>query len=236
MAWRIVAIIGSAVGCSLIVLVLFAIPALALIAGLVGAWFPVAARARQRRLGKQQMRQELPVLLDRLASGIQAGQSLTAAFVDAAFTADGRLAQVLRNAAADVRATADLTQAVRAAAQTLQDPMADRAFLAVRAVAAIAGSSAPALLHAAAAQIRSDIAAQAEVDAKQSWVTASAGVAVSAPWVTVAVMTLHASAADAYRSRTGGYVLLVAGALCALGYAGMCAIGRPAASPRVVRP
>ena len=236
MTGRIVVCLASAVVCALIALMLFAIPALALIAALLGLCLPLNVRARKRRMERQQMREELPVLLDRLASSIQAGQSMSAAFVDAAFTPAGRLTPVLSAAAADVRATADVPRAVSAAADMLNDPMADRAFLTVRVVADIAGSSAPALLHASAAQLRSDLSAQAEVDAKRAWVRASAGVAVSAPWITVAVMTLHASAADSYRSRTGAYVLLAAGALCALGYLGMRLIGRLPTRPRVMRP
>lgn len=224
---------GLCCGCA--ALILFAIPVLGLIAVAAGACVPLASRSRKRRMEQRQLREELPVLLDRLAAGIQAGQSLPAAFVEAALATQGRLAAALAAAAADVRATGDLNDALKASARALQDQMVDRVFLTVRAVAEIAGSSAPTLLHAAAAHLRADLSAQAEVDAKRSWVTASAGVAVSAPWITVAVLTLHADAANAYRSRAGGYVLVVTAVLCVVGYAAMRIIARSSKTPRVVR-
>lgn len=232
---RIAAACALAIAAAVVVLALTAVPALALVAAAAASIAPFAARVRKVRADRQAMRDGLPVLLDRLASGMHAGQSLHAALIDAAVAADGPLGPTLRACASDIRATSDVQGSLRQCALRLDDEVADRALLAIRAVADIPGSASPAVLRAAAAQVRNELAAQAEVQARRSWVSASAGVAVCAPWITVAALALRGESLRAYASSSGSVVILVAAMLCAAGYLCMLLIGRPSRSPQVVR-
>ena len=232
---RIATACALAAAAAIAVLGVTAVPALALVAAAAASTVPFAARARRARADRRSMHDALPVLLDRLASGMHAGQSLQAAFIDAAVSADGPLAAAVRACASDIRATSDLRESLRQCALRLDDEVADRALLAIRAVADIPGSASSAVLRAAAAQVRKERAAQAEVDARRSWVSASAGVAVCAPWITVAALALRGESLRAYASASGSVVILVAAMLCGAGYASMRLIGRAARPPRVVR-
>lgn len=232
---RIAATATLAILTTVSVLVLTGVPALALVAATAAGITPHVLRLRATRAEQQRLREALPVLLDRLASAMQAGQSLVAALTEAAITAEGPLAPTLRACAADIRATAQVSESLRQCALRLDDDLSDRAVLAIRTVVEVPGAASAVVLRAAATQLRSDLAQQAEIQARRTWVSASAGVAVAAPWITVVALSLRGDAARAYASAAGTCVILIAAALCLAGYLSMRMLGRPRAHTRVVR-
>jgi tight adherence protein B len=89
---------------------------------------------------------------------------------------------------------------------------ADRLIELVRMVSEIGSSGYHSLLREQSRSLRADLALDADIETKQSWVLGTAKLAVAAPWLIVALLSSRPENASVYNS-SGGSTILIGGLL-----------------------
>ena len=188
------------------------LPALAVIAGIVGGAAPVAVlRGRAARLVRAR-RALWPDVCDLLIASVRAGMPLPDAVASLASSAPVPLRPPFAAFARDLAASGDFDTSVTRLRALLADAVADRIVETLRMARQVGGTQLVPVLRALGASVRADAASRAEVEARQSWVRGAAVLAVVAPWVVLGLLASRPEGARAYASPEG-VALIVAGAL-----------------------
>jgi tight adherence protein B len=196
---------------------------------------PVAVlrgRARRRRAA---VRDLWPEVVDNLASAIRAGMSLPEAVTAIGDRGPEALREPFRRFGADYRASGRFEDCLDALKATLADPTADRVIESLRLARAVGGSDLGRLLRTLSGFLREDARTRAELESRQSWTVNAARLAVAAPWLVLAMLSLRAEAVQAYNAPSGLLVLASGAAACALAYRLMILLGRLPVEERVLR-
>lgn len=232
-------LVASCLGVGAVVLVLmYAVsrsPAIALAFALIASWGPVALvrfRARQRR---SELRDLWPEVVDNLASGVRAGLSLPEALTQVGVRGPQELRRPFARFGEDYRATGRFFDCLDRLKATLADPVGDRIVESLRMAREVGGHDLGRLLRTLSAFLREDARTRAELETRQGWTVNAARLAVAAPWIVLALLSLRPEAVRAYNSGTGLVVLAVGGGLCLVAYRVMIRIGRLPEEERVLR-
>ncbi len=232
-------LVASCVGVGAVVLVLmYAVsrsPAIALAFALIASWGPVAVvrfRARQRR---SELRDLWPEVVDNLASGVRAGLSLPEALTQVGVRGPVELRRPFARFGEDYRATGRFYDCLDRLKASLADPVGDRIVESLRMAREVGGSDLGRLLRTLSAFLREDARTRAELETRQGWTVNAARLAVAAPWIVLALLSLRPEAVRAYNSGTGLVVLALGGGLCLVAYRVMIRIGRLPEEERVLR-
>jgi tight adherence protein B len=189
-------------------------------------------RARQRAA---ELRELWPDVADNLASAIRAGLSLPEAVAQLATRAPEPLRRPFTLFAEDYRATGRFGECLDSLKGRLADPVGDRIVEALRVAREVGGGDLGRLLRTLSGFLREDARTRAELETRQSWTVNAARLAVTAPWLVLALLSLHPESVRAYNT-PAGVVVLVVGAVCSLvAYRVMKRIGRLPAEERVLR-
>lgn len=224
---------ASGAGAGIVALVLVGSVNVALVATLGAAVVPVTAlRGRERRRRRRQ-RASWPEAVDLLAGSLRAGETLPGALAVVAERGPEPLLGVFRQIVADHRISGDLDAALRGAAETLEDPVADRVTAVLRIAHRVGGRETGRVLRTLSGFLREDLAMRAEIDARQSWTRVAARVAAGAPWVVLLLVATRPEAVAAYDSPAGLVVLVLGAVATVTGYRLMVAIGRLPDPPRL---
>ena len=210
-------------------------PAIATAFALIASWGPVALvrfRARQRR---SELRDLWPEVVDNLASGVRAGLSLPEALTQVGVRGPQELRRPFVRFGADYRATGRFFDCLDRLKANLADPVGDRIVESLRMAREVGGSDLGRLLRTLSAFLREDARTRAELETRQGWTINAARLAVAAPWIVLALLSLRPEAVDAYNSGAGLVVLAVGGAVCLVAYRVMIRIGRLPEEERVLR-
>ena len=233
------ALVASCIGVGAVVLVLmYAVsrsPAIAVAFAVMAAYGPVALvrfRARQRRA---ELRELWPEVVDNLASGVRAGLSLPEALTQVGVRGPQELRRPFARFGEDYRATGRFYDCLDRLKATLADPVGDRIVESLRMAREVGGNDLGRLLRTLSAFLREDARTRAELETRQGWTINAARLAVAAPWIVLALLSLRPEAVDAYNSAAGLVVLLVGGGLCLVAYRVMVRIGRLPEEERVLR-
>lgn len=220
---------------ALLGLVITAVPALALLAGVVCAYLPLGLVRSRARAHLRQRRDAWPDAVDHVASAVRAGLSIPEALRQLAQHGPEILredfAAFARHDAAHGRFDASL-DVLKA---SLADPSADRLIESLRLARNVGGTDVGRLLRTLSAFLREDAATRQELAAKQSWTVSAARLALAAPWVALLVVGFRGGGLEAYRTPTGVMVLVVGGVVSWIAYLAMKAIGRLPVEERVMR-
>lgn len=234
-----VALVASCLGVGGVVLVLMALLSrslpIATAFGLIAAFGPVSLvrfRARQRR---SELRELWPEVVDNLASGVRAGLSLPEAVTQLGVRGPQELRRPFQRFGEDYRATGRFFECLDRLKATLSDPVGDRVVESLRMARQVGGTDLGRLLRTLSAFLREDARTRAELETRQGWTVNAARLAVAAPWIVLALLSLRPEAVAAYNSTAGLVVLAVGGALCAVAYRLMIRIGRLPEEERVLR-
>jgi tight adherence protein B len=203
--------------------------------GAIAAAIPrtlVARRARQRH---DHVRQLWPDVVDNLASSVRAGLALPEALAQLAERGPEPLRPAFARFAADYRASGRFDESLGALKQRLADPVGDRIVEALRVARDVGGHDLGRLLRTLSAFLRDDLRTRGELESRQSWTVNGARLAVAAPWVLLAMLSLRPEAVAAYDSGTGAVVLGIGAAVCVAAYRVMIRVGRLPDEPRVLR-
>lgn len=232
-------LVASCVGVGAVVLALmYAVsrsPAIALAFGLIASWGPVALvrfRARQRR---SELRDLWPEVVDNLASGVRAGLSLPEALTQVGVRGPQELRRPFARFGEDYRATGRFFDCLDRLKAALADPVGDRIVESLRMAREVGGNDLGRLLRTLSAFLREDARTRAELETRQGWTVNAARLAVAAPWIVLALLSLRPEAVRAYNTGTGLVVLAVGGGLCLVAYRVMIRIGRLPEEERVLR-
>ncbi|MGZ4610882.1 MAG: type II secretion system F family protein [Actinomycetes bacterium] len=203
--------------------------------GLLASWAPVAVvrfRVRQRRA---ELRDLWPEVVDNLASAVRAGLSLPEALAQIGTRGPVELRPPFAWFGEDYRATGRFYDSLDRLKVALADPVGDRIVESLRMARQVGGSDLGRLLRTLSAFLREDARTRAELETRQGWTVNAARLAVAAPWVVLALLSLRPEAVDAYNTAAGLVVLAVGGGLCLVAYRVMLRIGRLPDEQRVLR-
>jgi tight adherence protein B len=233
------ALVASCAGVGVFVLVLMYVishsPVIAFAFALMATYLPVALvrfRARQRRA---ELRDLWPEVVDNLASGVRAGLSLPEALTQVGVRGPDELRRPFARFGEDYRATGRFYDCLDRLKANLADPVGDRIVESLRMAREVGGSDLGRLLRTLSAFLREDARTRAELETRQGWTINAARLAVAAPWIVLALLSLRPEAVDAYNSAAGLVVLAVGGLLCLVAYRVMVRIGRLPEEERVLR-
>ncbi|KHL19596.1 tight adherence protein B [Mumia flava] len=220
---------------ALVALVVSAVPAIALIGGLAAGWTPVVVlRARAHRIAEERAAC-WPEAVDHLASGVRAGLSLPEAIAAVGERGPEPLREPFAVFARDYQRSGRFHDCLDALKERLADPVGDRLAEALRVARDVGGGDLGRMLRTLSAFLRDEARTRGELVARQSWTVNGARLAVSAPWIVLALMSLRRDAISAFGTSEGLVVLLGGLAACVVAYRLMLRIGRLPREPRVLR-
>lgn len=192
----------------------------------------VSARARRRR---RQLRDLWPDAVDNLTSAVRAGLALPEALAQLGVRGPQELRPAFSAFAQDYRASGRFQDCLDRLKDRLSDPVADRLVESLRIAREVGGSDLGRVLRTLSTFLRDDARTRAELETRQGWTVNAARLASAAPWVVLAMMSLQRDSLRAYATPTGAVVLAVGGAVTALAYRIMLAVGRLPEDERVLR-
>ena len=203
--------------------------------GLLAGYAPVALV--RYRLGRRraELRDVWPDVVDNLASAVRAGLSLPEALAQVGVRGPEQLRPAFERFGQDYRATGRFADCLDRLKVSLADPVADRIVESLRMAREVGGSDLGRLLRTLSTFLREDARTRAELETRQGWTVNGARLAIAAPWIVLALLSLNPESVAAYDSRAGALVLAVGGAVCLVAYRLMLRIGRLPDQERVLR-
>lgn len=225
---------GVGASAALVMLVVSRTATIAVVFGLLAAWTPVGLLRRRAARRRAAAVAAWPDVVDDLASAVRAGLSLPEALAAVGERGPEALRPAFSAFAADLAATGRFGDALDRLKDALADPVADRVVESLRLAREVGGHDLGRLLRTLSTFLRDDARLRGEVLARQSWTVSAARLAVAAPWVVLALLSLRPEAVEAYATTTGAIVLVVVAAVSLLAYRVMVAIGRLPEDPRVL--
>lgn len=223
------------IGAAFVVLVVTAVPVVAVVAFVVGVYSPIALLRRRATQRDRQLRECWPDVVDGLVSAVRAGMSLPEAIADVARSGPLPLRPAFAACAAEHHATGSLSAALDALELQLADPVADRVIAALRIAREVGGSDLGTVLRTLAQMLRADARMREEISGRQSWTVSAARLAVAAPWLTLAVLCLRPESITAYRTAGGAVVIVIAAVLSFVAYRLMVMLAKLPDEPRLVK-
>lgn len=227
--------IGIALVVFLVTMAATAVPAIAVVFGLICGYAPIAlvrSRARRRR---RQLRDVWPDVVDHISSAVRAGLALPESLSQLAFRGPEELRPAFAEFAYDYRATGRFHDCLDALKERLGDPVADRLIESLRIAREVGGTDLGRLLRTLSTFLRDDARTRAELEARQSWTVNAARLALGAPWIVLAMLATRGDSLDAYRQPTGVLVLVIGAIVSGVAYRIMRRIGRLPDEVRVMR-
>lgn len=208
---------------------------IALAFGALAAYLPavwVTSRARARRTA---LRELWPDVVDNLASAVRAGLSLPEAISQLASRGPVELRPAFTAFAQDYRATGRFSLCLDRLKVRLADPVGDRLVESLRIARDVGGSDLGRLLRTLSAFLREDARTRAELETRQSWTVNAARLAVTAPWLVLAMLCTRPDSVRAYSSFSGVLVLVIGTTMSVVAYRLMSVLGRLPEDERVLR-
>jgi tight adherence protein B len=208
---------------------------IALAFGLFAAAGPFSLVRYRQRKRRTELRDLWPEAVDNLASAVRAGLSLPEALTQLGVRGPAELRRPFQRFGEDYRATGRFGDCLDRLKNGLADPTGDRIVESLRLARDVGGTDLGRLLRTLSAFLREDARTRAELETRQGWSVNGARVAVAAPWLLLAALSLHPQAVRAYNSTAGGLVIAFGGGLSLLAYRVMIRIGRLPVEERVLR-
>lgn len=167
-----------------------------------------------------------PDVVDDVASGIRAGLSLPQAVFLIGDHGPESFREPFVASARNYVDSCSFVSALNHLQTQLADPIGDRFVVAIKVAYELGGSDLGSLMRSLADSIREEIKLRGELAARQSWTINGARLAVAAPWVTAAVLSLRSDAISAYTSPGGLRLLATCLVFSFVAYRVMLRVGR----------
>jgi tight adherence protein B len=232
-------LLGACVGSGVVMmLACFAVSqtfTVAAVFGVGASYAPLALvryRARQRR---QELRELWPDAVDNLASAVRAGLSLPEALTQLGQRGPETLRRPFVRFGEEYRATGRFQDCLDRLKDRLADPTGDRIVESLRIAREVGGSDLGRLLRTLSGFLREDARTRAELESRQTFIVNAARLAVAAPWLLLAMLSLRTETVKEYDSPAGLGVLAVGAAVCVIAYRLMLRVGRLPDEERVLR-
>lgn len=226
--------VGSFVLAFLVMTVVSRVLVVGLVFGLLAALLPVATlRGRARRRARQ-LADLWPDAVDNLASAVRAGLSLPEAVVQLGERGPEGLREPFVRFGRDYQSTGRFDAALDRLKMRLADPTGDRVVEALRLARDVGGGDLGRMLRALSGFLREEARTRGELEARQSWTVNAARLAVAAPWVVLAAMSLQPDVIGRYATPTGAAILVVGAVVCVVAFRLMLRLGRLPQERRVL--
>ena len=134
----------------------------------------------------------------------------------------------------DYQSTGRFDVALDRLKQRLADPTGDRVVEALRIARDVGGGDLGRMLRALSGFLREEGRTRGELEARQSWTVNAARLAVAAPWVVLAAMSLQPEVVARYATGAGALVLVGGAVVCVVAYRLMLWLGRLPEERRVL--
>ncbi|TWE09422.1 type II secretion system F family protein [Rudaeicoccus suwonensis] len=219
----------------IVVMLITAVPAIALAIAGFAAYSPFAvvnSRARRRRAA---LREVWPDVVDHISSAVRAGLALPESLSQLSVRGPEELRPAFAEFAHDYQGSGRFHECLDALKVRLGDPVADRLIESLRIAREVGGTDLGKLLRTLSTFLRDDARTRAELEARQSWTVNAARLAVAAPWIVLAMLATRGGSLAAYREPAGVMVLAVGTAITFVAYQVMRRIGRLPVEERVMR-
>jgi tight adherence protein B len=208
---------------------------IALVFAFFGAQTPISLIRIRARARRRELRDLWPDAVDNLASGVRAGLALPDALSQLGSRGPEPLRRPFQRFGEDYRASGAFADSLDALKRRLADPTGDRIVESLRIAREVGGTDLGRLLRTLSTFLRDDAHTRSELETRQSWVVNAARLAVLAPWVLLALLSLRSSSIQAYNAPSGWLVLAAGAGVCVLAYRLMMRIGRLPHEERVLR-
>ncbi|AYY12087.1 type II secretion system protein F [Actinobacteria bacterium YIM 96077] len=202
---------------------------------LFGAYAPMALVRMRARARQRELRDLWPDAVDNLASAIRAGLALPEALTQLGSRGPEPLRRPFERFGEDYRATGRFGHSLDMLKRRLADPTGDRVVESLRIARDVGGSDLGRLLRTLSSFLREDARTRSELETRQSWVVNAARLAVAAPWILLALLSLRSASVQAFNAPSGWLVLAGGAGLCLVAYRLMMHIGRLPQEERVLR-
>ena len=226
-------IVGGLV--ALVVLAVTSLPVAGMLAGIAGAWLPVAMLRRRAKRRRHTLMTAWPDAVDTLVSAVRAGMSLPEAVADLAVRGPELLRSAFAEFATEYRATGSFGVALERLHRELSDPVADRVIVSLRIARDVGGADLSKVLTTLSDFLRDDARSRGEIEARQGWTVNAARIAVAAPWLTLGLLCTRSDAVAAYSSTSGAVLICVCALMSVIAYKVMLAFGSLPTERRVLR-
>lgn len=205
-----------------------------LVFGALAALLPIATlRGRARRRAREHA-DLWPDAVDNLASAVRAGLSLPEAVVQLGERGPEGLREPFVRFGRDYQSTGRFDTALDRLKVRLADPTGDRVVEALRLARDVGGGDLGRMLRALSGFLREEARTRGELEARQSWTVNAARLAIGAPWVVLAALSLQPEVVARYATATGAMVLVVGAVVCVVAFRLMLWIGRLPQERRVL--
>lgn len=200
-----------------------------------GCYAPAALVRVRARTRRRELRDLWPDAVDNLASAVRAGLALPEALAQLGVRGPEPLRRPFQRFGEDYRASGRFGECLDALKRRLADPTGDRIVESLRIARDVGGSDLGRLLRTLSSFLREDARTRSELESRQSWVINAARLAVAAPWILLAMLSLRSVSVQAFNAPSGWIVLAAGAGLCFLAYRLMMRLGRLPQEERVLR-
>jgi len=190
----------------------------------------ITLRARSRRRAVARL---WPEVIDSLISAAGAGISLVESFAELADEGPLQLRPHFRQLVSNFDSGLTMSEALQRLKIELGEVHADRLIELTKVVIEAGGEGYVDALKSQSQLTRQDLALWGELESKQGWITGTAKMAVMAPWLIVAMLSVRPENVAAYASPAGSMILLVGLAMSLFAYRLIQLMGGLTSSPRV---
>lgn len=185
------------------------------------------AKARRRRMAKL-----WPEVIDSVHSAVVSGLSLSDAFDDLAIEGPKPVRHHFRDLTNSLDSGIAMESAIDFLKSNIGEVHADK-FCEILRLSNESGAETLAFSLAQQSQnLRSDLTLAGQLEAKQSWVVGTAKIAVAAPWIVVALLSVRSENAQVYNSAGGMQILFVGFIICVVAYRLVNSLGMIPNQPR----
>lgn len=196
--------------------------------GLLAELLQSRSKSRRRAIAKA-----WPAVLDALISGVASGVHASQTFAELAENGPplfrGHFAAFSQN----LEYGATFRQALGVLKIDLGEVYSDRLVELLLIAESVGGAGFYESLKAQASVVRQDLALWGEIEAKQSWVTGTAKIAIASPWIIVALLSIQPGNLAVYASGPGSIILIVGLAVSLFAYRLIQLLGGLESPPRV---
>jgi tight adherence protein B len=209
--------------------------AIAVAGAVFSGYGPIAWLHSRRRQRTAELRDVWPDVVDNLASAVRAGMALPEAVAQIGQRGPAAVRDPFRRFADDYRASGRFSECLDALKDALADPVADRVVESLRVAREVGGTDLGRVLRTLSQFLREDARTRAELETRQGWTVNAARLALAAPWVVLALLSLRPETVAAYDSPGGVVVLASGGGVSFAAYRLMLRIARLPVEERVLR-
>lgn len=212
---------------------MFKIVALAFFISLGIFAFTLEALALGANSRRKQLVRLWPEVVDSIHSAVVSGLSLVDAVDELSLTGPTRLRPSFMRLSKRLDLGWSFESAIDELKAEFGEVHADRLCEVLRLVSRLGSAALASALRQQSENLRRDLAATGQIEAKQSWVTGTAKMAVAAPWLVVGMLSTRVENAAVYNTASGSAVLFAGFVVSFFAYRLVNFLGALPQSPRV---